>query len=189
MLSWGPETGIRTRYFLGERLRTPQEVRSVIDRALNEASNSSQTPMGIHLITPLTRLPDLNSPLGEAVAEAILTTSGAELAIQNRGGVRSDLPQGSVNHRQLYSVLPFANRITLLEISVADLRIMLEHMANRRNKLLPYLAVHEVRRKDGKLGFLDVRRSNEGLSSQSPSMITLPRGRTSVTTSLRGRVS
>ena len=61
--------------------------------------------MGIHLITPLTRLPHRDSPLGATIAEAILSSSGAELAIQNRGGVRSDLPRGLINHRQLYSVL------------------------------------------------------------------------------------
>ena len=111
--------------------------------------------MGIHLITPLTRLPHRDSPLGVTIAEAILSSSGAELAIQNRGGVRSDLPRGLINHRQLYSVLPFANRITLMKISVSDLRTMLEHMAKRRTNLLPYLAGYKVSRRDGRLEFFD----------------------------------
>ena len=151
----GPETGIRTRYFLGERLKTPLDVRTIVDKALKEASKLSQTPMGIHLITPLTRRPHRNSPLGSTVAEAILASSGAELAIQNRGGVRSDLPRGVINHRQLYSVLPFANRITLMKISVADLRTMIDHMAKRRTNLLPYLAGHKVSRRNGRIEIFD----------------------------------
>lgn len=153
--SKGPESPIRTRYFLGERLSTPKEVQDVISEALLRASTLSKQLMGINLITPLKRLPPDESPLGQTIASAILRSSNAEIAIQNRGGVRSDLPRGPINHRQLYTVLPFANRITLLKIPASDLLIMLEHMAQRRSNLLPYLAGYEIKRVNGQLQILD----------------------------------
>ena len=153
--STGTESAIRTRYFLGEPLVTPKEIEEVISDALLRASKLSERQMGIELITPLTRLPHDDSPLGSAIANAILASSEAEVAIQNRGGVRSDLPRGTINHRQLYTVLPFANRITILEMSASDLLTMLEHMANRRSGLLPYIAGYQVSRVDGGLVIRD----------------------------------
>ena len=151
----GTESAVRTRYFFGEPLTTPSEVQEVISDALLRASKLSKRQMGINLITPLERLPHHDSPLGKTIAAAILRSSDADIAIQNRGGVRSDLPRGSINHRQLYTVLPFANRITMLEMPASDLMTMLEHMAKRRSDLLPYLAGLEVIRVDGLLQIRD----------------------------------
>lgn len=61
------------------------------------------------------------SPLGEAVADAILAASpGADFAIQNGGGLRADLPAGDVRVRDVYGVMPFDNRVVVVEITGAQ---------------------------------------------------------------------
>jgi 2',3'-cyclic-nucleotide 2'-phosphodiesterase (5'-nucleotidase family) len=60
------------------------------------------------------------SPLGEAVADAILAASpGADFAIQNSGGLRADLAVGDVRLRDVYGVMPFDNRVTVVEMDGA----------------------------------------------------------------------
>jgi len=145
----GPASDVRSRYFFGEQLRTQRDVSDLIEDAMERASKLSERQMGIELITPLTRVPHHDSPLGKAIASAVLEASGADIAIQNRGGVRSDLPRGPINHRQLYTVLPFANMISILHLPARDLGEMINHMSERRNGLLPYIAGGEFKKNSG----------------------------------------
>ncbi len=61
-------------------------------------------------------------PLGQAIADAMLrATPGAELAIMNAGGIRTELPAGPVTRGQVLEALPFGNTIATLQLSGADL--------------------------------------------------------------------
>lgn len=151
----GETSRVRTRFFFGEELRPQKEVLKLIGDAMKRASILSERLMGIELITPLKRVPHKDSPLGKTIASAVLEVSGADLAIQNRGGVRSDLPRGVINHRQLYTVLPFANMVSIVHLPTRDLIEMLEHMAQRRNGLLPYIAGLDVETRSGQLQILE----------------------------------
>ncbi len=61
-------------------------------------------------------------PLGQAVAAAMLrATPGAQLAIMNAGGIRTELPAGPVTRGQVLEALPFGNTIATMQLSGADL--------------------------------------------------------------------
>lgn len=51
---------------------------------------------------------------------------GAEIALQNGGGVRVDLPAGEVDVRRIYTALPFRNTLQRLHLSGAELKATLE---------------------------------------------------------------
>lgn len=60
--------------------------------------------------------------LGRAIAGAMLrATPGAELAIMNAGGIRTELPAGPVTRGKVLEALPFGNTIATLQLSGADL--------------------------------------------------------------------
>lgn len=54
-----------------------------------------------------------------------------DLAIMNRGGIRNNIPQGTVSVGALMSVLPFNNHIVVLEIAGRDLLAAFDVMAGR----------------------------------------------------------
>jgi len=50
----------------------------------------------------------------------------ADVAIQNAGGVRIDLPAGDISINDAYTLLPFANTLVNLEMTGAEIRAVLE---------------------------------------------------------------
>ena len=63
------------------------------------------------------------SPIGNIVADAMRDAfKGAELAITNSGGLRSDFPKGTVRREHVHEVMPFDNRLLLLEMSGEQLQ-------------------------------------------------------------------
>ncbi len=68
--------------------------------------------------------------IGNLVAEAMLEAArpaGAEVALQNGGGIRAGLPAGAVTWGDLLTVLPFSNTLATLKLRGADLRAALEN--------------------------------------------------------------
>lgn len=94
----------------------------------------------------------MNNPLGESVRfmdnaepalqnwvsditmDIIKPLSGindVQFAIMNKGGIRTDMPQGTVTEGLLMSMFPFDNRFVVLEVSGQDLLDALKVMASR----------------------------------------------------------
>jgi 2',3'-cyclic-nucleotide 2'-phosphodiesterase (5'-nucleotidase family) len=68
----------------------------------------------------------VESPVADFVADAIREKVGADIALQNSGGVRADLPEGVVSHGTIYEVVPFDNTIYTLDLTGAEVRLALE---------------------------------------------------------------
>ncbi len=78
------------------------------------------------LAAPLTRQGD-QYPLGNLIADAYRAAARADVAIVNNGGIRADLPAGTVTWGQLFEVVPFQNFVVRLRVSGAVLKAALEH--------------------------------------------------------------
>ena len=78
------------------------------------------------LAGPLGRTGD-QYPLGNLLADAYRAAAHADVAIVNNGGIRADLPAGTVTWGQLFEVVPFQNFVVRVSVSGAVLRAALEH--------------------------------------------------------------
>ncbi|MDG2142208.1 MAG: bifunctional UDP-sugar hydrolase/5'-nucleotidase [Planctomycetota bacterium] len=58
---------------------------------------------------------------GNFLTDRMRAAAGADVAFQNRGGIRCDLPAGPITRRNLFELLPFGNRLVLMELSGSDL--------------------------------------------------------------------
>ena len=65
--------------------------------------------------------------LGNVITNAMLENTGADIVIQNGGGIRADIAQGSVSLGDVLNVLPFGNLISTLELTGADVLAALEN--------------------------------------------------------------
>lgn len=74
------------------------------------------------------------TPLGDFVADVILETAHADLAIMNSGGIRAPLPQGLVTVGDIYTVLPFDNTIVTVPMKGWQVRELLDFIARRLGK-------------------------------------------------------
>jgi len=62
-----------------------------------------------------------SSPAGNLLTDVMRARFGADVAIQNRGGIRCDLAAGEVTRRDLFELLPFGNTLVAMTLSGAEL--------------------------------------------------------------------
>ena len=76
--------------------------------------------------TRLVRDYNAESSLGSFVCDVMREMSGADIAVQNAGGLRADLPQGTVTNGNVLDALPFVNTLVVCEMTGAEVREVLE---------------------------------------------------------------
>lgn len=98
-----------------------------VDRVCNELVRRAQQRMsevvGV-LAAPLgvTRRRHVNSSSGSFIADFIRERTEADVAVHNRGGIRTSLPSGPVTRRDLFMLLPFDNHVETVVMEGAQLR-------------------------------------------------------------------
>lgn len=65
--------------------------------------------------------------LGNWVTDVMRKTVNADVAIQNGGGLRRDLPAGDVTMGLLYEIMPFDNTLFTVELTGAQVKAAIEH--------------------------------------------------------------
>lgn len=69
---------------------------------------------------------DSISKVGALTTDAMAAEVGADIAFQNPGGLRIDLPQGEINVGHIYELLPFGNTIVKGELTGKQITAILE---------------------------------------------------------------
>ena len=64
--------------------------------------------------------------MGDLVADSLLYMTGADVAIMNGGGVRTDIYKGDITYGDIIKVLPFGNELTVIEVTGQQLLNALE---------------------------------------------------------------
>lgn len=64
---------------------------------------------------------DQTTQLGEFVCKLMAEKAGVDIAIQNGGGLRRDLPEGDITMGLMYEIMPFDNALTVIELTGEDL--------------------------------------------------------------------
>ena len=86
------------------------------------------------------------SPLSNYAVDAVrsfaekYTGEQIDMAMLNFGGIRTDLPKGAVRAYDIFSIFPFNNYLTILDVDGRELEALLHWMA-RKNKLEPLSGV------------------------------------------------
>ena len=75
-------------------------------------------------------------PLGRLIADAMLFSTDADVALMNRGGIRAAIPRGPITQRVIYQAIPFEEDLFILELTGAELKAVLETgMQGRRRDM------------------------------------------------------
>ncbi len=104
--------------------RQQQAVRNISERVV------------ARLKVPLKREGD-EYALGRLIADAQRAAGRADVAIMNNGGIRADLPEGTVTWGQVYQVQPFQNRLLRLTVKGSVLQDALEQCVAGSQDHLP----------------------------------------------------
>jgi 5'-nucleotidase len=109
---------------VGGRTLSPDLDALALVRALEGDVGSLCAPLGCadHRVT---RAREAESALGNVVADAMRSAfSGADVAVVNSGGLRDELPSGTIRRQHVHDVMPFDNRLLLVAMTGAQLRLL-----------------------------------------------------------------
>lgn len=70
------------------------------------------------------------TPLGVTVAEAMRQAGGTQVAIDNGGGIRAPLTEGTLTLGDMYTILPFDNNVVTMKVTGAKLKELIQHGIN-----------------------------------------------------------
>lgn len=106
----------------GEAVRIPAEEAAIAERWAGKARALREAPLGVVADTVIPRSRELESVMGNWVADLMLAARPtADLAITNGGGLRAEIDAGPITYGELYRVLPFDNRFAIAELTGAEL--------------------------------------------------------------------
>jgi 2',3'-cyclic-nucleotide 2'-phosphodiesterase (5'-nucleotidase family) len=81
--------------------------------------------------------------LGRLLADAVREAGNAQIGLTNRGGIRTDLPAGTVTYGDVFRVIPFDNTLWRFQLTGAQVRQVVEHAV--RGSSLEFLSGIRVR--------------------------------------------
>lgn len=94
--------------------------RALVSRWGGELDARFASPVGT-ATAALDRSGDAETVLGRWAGDMIREATGADVGIYNRGGLRADLPAGTLTLGDLYEVFPFRNEVVVFEATGAEL--------------------------------------------------------------------
>lgn len=109
---------------VGGRLITPSAEALALVRTLEAEAGSLCSEIGCS-DKALTRSRTAESEVGNVVADASLQAiEGADFAIANSGGLRADLPMGTLRREDMQAVMPFDNRLFAVKMTGEQVRTL-----------------------------------------------------------------
>jgi 2',3'-cyclic-nucleotide 2'-phosphodiesterase (5'-nucleotidase family) len=119
----------------GRPVAPSRAVAAIVDRAARAAAEVKSQRLGAIVETALLHRDRPESPLGNLFTDAVLQMTDADIAIHNVwGGIRAEMPEGEVTYGDVYRMMPFDNRIAIIELSGADLRRVIARQAHNRDR-------------------------------------------------------
>ena len=105
------------------------QVKTIIDDGQKEIGPVKDEIIGKN-IGDLTHQLDKLSVLGQWVTDIMRQETNSDIAFQNGGGLRTDIPAGEVTVGKLWEVMPFDNTLILLEMRGSQILKVLQYGIN-----------------------------------------------------------
>ncbi|MGB9561924.1 MAG: 5'-nucleotidase C-terminal domain-containing protein, partial [bacterium] len=104
-----------------------EKIDSIVSDVKNMVGKSLDSVIGIAEADIKRRLDNrIDSPLGNLITDIMRDWAKTDIAIQNSGGIRSDIQKGNITKRTLYNVQPFDNTAVIMEFKGEKLENILE---------------------------------------------------------------
>ncbi|NOY06179.1 MAG: bifunctional metallophosphatase/5'-nucleotidase, partial [Chlorobi bacterium] len=111
-----------------EGVKPDSLMQAIVDSLEDIAGEELNQVIGV-LETDWVRHYKSESNIGNWLADVTRDFTGADVAFQNSGGIRKNLPAGKITARDVWEIAPFGNYFVKFEVSGKQLRSMLEWQA------------------------------------------------------------
>lgn len=119
--------------YVGTGYLEDQEILDAEAPYLEGANEMLSQPVGkalVELVGGKTSSRSGETNLGNMIADAMRQKTGADVALQNRGGIRAGIAPGNITYRDILTVQPFGNTLTEVMVTGAQLKEVLDISAS-----------------------------------------------------------
>jgi 5'-nucleotidase len=111
----------------GPGLTPAADVAALVQRADERVAPLSAHPVGkCGVALPQKPNEAGESALGNLIADAQRSVTGAQIALMNQGGIRASLEPGPITWGELFAIQPFANAVVTMDLTGAEVQLALE---------------------------------------------------------------
>lgn len=146
-----------------------REIQEDFAKDMDRVVGQSEIPLSISSEAGIRMIRSRETAIGDFCADAYRAVSGADIAIVNGGGIRADLPKGSITCGDLIDVHPYGNSLCVANVSGQDILDALE-MANRAVQAEYHDGEHAVGENGG---FLQVSGLTFTVDTSVPSAVVM----------------
>ena len=111
------------------------EISSIIDEATSNIRAFRDTVIG-KFAKDYTKSYYNECPIGDYVTDIMLKETNADIALQNSGGIQGNINEGQFTNGDLFSIMPFDNKIVTMDMKGSDLLELLTISASRQRGVL-----------------------------------------------------
>lgn len=111
------------------------ELESVVDKATADIRADRDRFVG-NFASDYARAYYTECPIGDMVAEAMLEESQADIALQNSGSIQNNVNEGKFTIGDLYTLMPFDNKMVVMSLKGSDILELLKISASRHRGIL-----------------------------------------------------
>ncbi len=104
------------------------KINAAFNDKLGEVVGSTNTKLGCFDESGIRMVRNRETTMGDFVADAFRTVSGADIGICNGSGIRADLEVGDVTYESIIAVLPFENVLSSIEMTGQEILDYLEYV-------------------------------------------------------------
>lgn len=108
-----------------QKMGSDPQIKKILARYQQEVGKKMNQVLGQSPRT-FKRKFDRESAIGDWAADCLRLWAKTDVAFQNSGGLRADLPRGPVTWRDIFDVMPFDNYVATMSLSGAQIREILE---------------------------------------------------------------
>jgi 5'-nucleotidase / UDP-sugar diphosphatase len=110
------------RTLLEQLSKYPEQVDKLLSEKIGETSD----------VFPNKEVRLKETALGDLVADSMLWYTknlGVDFAIQNSGGIRTDLPKGDITKKNVYEIIPFDNSTVVVNLKGSEVKKIFDYIA------------------------------------------------------------
>ena len=112
-----------------------KEVATIIDKATSDIRAYRDTVIG-RFARDYTKSYYKECPFGDFITDIILKETGADIAMINSGSIQGNVNEGQFTNGDLFSILPFGNKIVTMNLKGSDILELLKISASRQRGIL-----------------------------------------------------
>ena len=129
----------KTGDYEGKPVTPVAAVQAIVDASIAKADVRRKEKLGVTLGGVISKSYGSESAEGNWFTDLMLAASpGTQVAVTNGGGLRADMPAGSLTYGQLYEAMPFDNRFAIVDVKGAHLRKLVSSNLQRGGAILSW---------------------------------------------------